>query len=516
MSKHEKDYTPPKKRLKIIPVLFIAAFFIIQILAYLLLFIRYFRFIDITISSWLVISLVFAVLIVNTEEDSNIKISWVLLALVFPIFGILLYIFFHLLPGQRMVSRLIKRRKEIARPYNKQNEDVLSELEQLDKKKKQTADYLYKLGFPVFSNTKVKYFELGEYLFEAMFEDLEKAEDFIFMEFFILSPGQILDRIIEILSRKALEGVRVKFLYDGTNTFFLPKKVIKRLEEAGVECKVYSPVNAILTTVHNNRDHRKILVIDNKVAYTGGVNLADEYANIYQKYGHWLDTGVRLEGEAVKSFTLMVIELWNLRDDNDTHPEYLKTSHSVKSDKLSFSIPFSENPHAKDWVGETVYIDIITQAKDYVYIASPYFTISERMAGALKMAAGMGVDVKLIFPHIGDHGGFPTMVGRSYYNELTRRGVKIYEYEPGFVHAKTLVSDNTTSLVGTINMDYRSFYLHHENAVLFYDKELAGQIKEHWDRVLEKCILITQSEYRNFSLPSRITGRVLRLFAPLM
>ncbi|NLF61592.1 MAG: cardiolipin synthase [Lentisphaerae bacterium] len=516
MPESEKNNMPPKKRLKIIPVLFIAGFFIIQILAYLLLFIRHFRFIDITISSWLVISLIFAVFIVNTDEDSNIKISWVLLALVFPVFGILLYIFFHLLPGQRIVSRLIKRRKRIARPYNMQNEDVLFNLEQLDKRKKQTADYLYKLGFPVFSNTEVKYFELGENLFEDMFEDLEKAEDFIFMEFFILSPGQILDRVIEILSRKAKDGVRVKFLYDGTNTFFLPKKVIKRLEKAGVECRAYSPVNAILTTVHNNRDHRKILVIDNKIAYTGGVNLADEYANIYQKYGHWLDTGVRLEGEAVKSFTLMVIELWNLRDDNDTHPEYLKTSHSVKSDKLSFSIPFSENPHAKDWVGETVYIDIICQAKDYVYIASPYFTISERMAGALKMAAGMGVDVKLIFPHIGDHGGFPKMVARSYYNELSKKGVKIYEYKPGFVHAKTVVSDNITSLVGTINMDYRSFYLHHENAVLFYDEDLAGKIKEHWDRILGKCILVTQREYKKFNLPSRITGRVLRLFAPLM
>ncbi|NMA19990.1 MAG: cardiolipin synthase [Lentisphaerae bacterium] len=512
----EKDNVPPKKRLKIIPVLFIAAFFIIQILAYFLIFIRYFRFIDITISSWLLMSFIFAVYIVNTVEDSNIKISWILLALLFPVFGLLLYIFFHLLPGRRTVSRLIRRRKAIAWPYNMQNEEVLGNLEQLDKRKKQTADYLYMLGFPAFSNTAVKYYELGEDLFEAMFEDLEKAEDFIFMEYFILSPGQVLDRIIEILSRKVKEGVRVKFLYDGTNMFFLPKKVIKRLEGAGIECRVYSPVNAILTTVHNNRDHRKILVIDNKVAYTGGVNLADEYANIYQKYGHWLDTGVRLEGEAVKSFTLMVLELWNLRNDSDPHPDYLKIRHSVKSDKPSFSIPFAESPHDKDWVGETVYIDIINQAKDYVYIASPYFTISERMTGALKTAAEMGVDVKLIFPHIGDHGGFPTMVGRSYYNELSKRGVKIYEYEPGFVHAKTVVSDNTTSLVGTINMDYRSFYLHHENAVMFYDEDLARRIKGHWDRVLEKCILITQEEYKKFSLPSRITGRVLRLFAPLM
>ena len=512
----EKDNVPPKKRLKTIPVLFIASFFTIQILAYFLVFIRHFQFIEITIFSWLVASLVFAVYIVNTEEDSNIKISWILLALVFPVFGMLLYIFFHLLPGQRIVSRLINRRKEIAKPYNMQNEGVLFSLGQLDKKKKQTADYLYNLGFPVFTNTKVKYYELGEDLFEAMFEDLEKADDFIFMEFFILSPGQIFDRIIAILSRKAKEGVRVKFLYDGTNMFFLPKKIIKILEAAGVECKVYSPVNANLTTVHNNRDHRKILVIDNKVAYTGGVNLADEYANIYEKHGHWVDTGVRLEGEAVKSFTLMVIELWNLRNASDTHPDYLKTRHSIKSDKPSFSIPFSENPHDKDWVGETVYIDIINQAKDYVYIASPYLTISERMTGALKTAAEMGIDVRLIFPHRGDHGGFPLMVGRSYYGELSRRGVKIYEYEPGFVHAKTLVSDNTTSLVGTINMDYRSFYLHHENAVLFYDEDLARRIKEHWDRILEKCILITEREYKAFNLASRITGRVLRLFSPLM
>lgn len=511
----EKDNAPPKARLKIIPVLVIASFIIIQILAIFLL-LRYFQFIEITISSWLVVSLAFAVCIVNTDEDSNIRISWVLLALVFPVFGVLLYIFLHLLPGRRAVSRLIERRKEIAKPYNLQNEEVLNHLGQLDIRKKQTADYLYNLGFPVFSNTDVKYYELGEHLFEDLFKDLEKAEDFIFMEFFIVSPGQILDRVIEIFSKKVKEGVRVKFLYDGTNAFFLPKSVIKRLQESGVECKVYSPVNGFLTTVHNNRDHRKILVIDNKVAYTGGVNLADEYANIYQRFGHWLDTGVRLEGEAVRSMTLMVIELWNLRNDSDTHPDYLKASSSVKVDRPSFCIPFSENPHDKDWVGETVYIDIINKAKDYVYIATPYFTISERMAGALKMAAEMGVDVRLIFPHIGDHGRFPLMVGRSYYKELVERGVKIYEYEPGFVHAKTLVSDDTTSLVGTINMDYRSFHLHHENAVLFYDEVLAKRIKDHWDRVLESCVLITREKYRSFNLLSRITGRVLRLFAPLM
>lgn len=512
----KKDNAPPKARMKIIPVLFIAGFFTVQILVYFLIFIRSFKFTEITITSWLLVSLLFAIYIVNTEEDSNIKISWVLLALIFPVFGLLLYIYLHLLPGRRTVSKLIRIRKEIARPYNLQNEDVLLNLGQLDKRKKQTADYLYKLGFPVFSNTEIKYYELGEDLFEDLFEDLKKAEDFIFMEFFILSPGQILDKVIEILSVKVKEGVRVKLLYDGTNMFFLPKKVIKRLQEAGVECKAYSPLNAILSTVHNNRDHRKILVIDNKVAYTGGINLADEYANIYEKHGHWLDTGVRLEGEAVKSFTLMVIELWNLINTNDSHPEYLRTSHSVKIDRPSFCIPFSENPHDKDLVGETLYIDIINKAKDYVYITSPYLTISERMASALKMAAEMGVDVKLIFPRIGDKMGVPLMVARSYYEELSKRGVKIYEYEPGFVHAKTLVSDNTTGLVGTMNMDYRSFYLHYENAVLFYDEDLAGQIKSHWDRILEKCILITKEEYKTFSLHSRIIGRVLRLFAPLM
>lgn len=512
----EKDNVPPKKRLKTIPVLFIGGFFIIQILVYFLIFVKFSQFIDITMSSWMVISLIFAVYIVNLDEDSNIKISWILLVFIFPAFGLLSYIFLRLLPGRRIVSKLIERRKKIAKPYNLQNKDVLFELGQLDERKKGTADYLYKLGFPIFSNTEITYFELGEDMFEAMFRDLENAEDFIFMEFFILSPGQILDRVIDILSKKAREGVKVKFLYDGTNMFYLSKKVIKRMGKAGVECKVYSPVNAILTTVHNNRDHRKILVIDNKVAYTGGINLADEYANIYEKYGHWIDTGVRLEGEAVKSFTLMIIELWNLRNGDDTHPDFLKNFHSVKIDKPSFSIPFSENPHDDDWVGETVYIDIINQAKDYVYIASPYLTISERMKGALRKAAEMSVDVKLIFPHIGDKGNLPLMVARSYYEELSKRGVKIYEYEPGFVHAKTLVSDDTTGLVGTINMDYRSFHLHHENAVLFYDVDLARQIKDHWDRVLENCIFITKEKYKSFSLPSRITGKVFRLFAPLI
>lgn len=504
-----------KKPLRIVPVIIFGLILILQLYVFVLMFTTFSHLLNFTVPIWIGVVFVFIVYMINLDIDSDLKMTWILITVAVPVFGVLMFIFLHV-PGRKLIYKNIKRRQKIAAPYSKQNIEVLNELKDIDKRKAGLANYLYGFGFPIYKNTDTEYFELGEDVFHQMFIDMENAEKFILLEFFLISPGYILDRVYDILSRKVKEGVEVKFLYDGTNKFFLAESLFDKFKEAGIECREYMPVHPILTTVHNNRDHRKIVIIDNKIGYTGGINLADEYANLYDKNGHWIDSGIKIAGEAVRSMTNMFLQMWDLSNEEDNHKKYLEEKSSVKRDELSFVIPFCENPFDGVSVSENVYMDVINSAIDYVYISTPYITISEKMTQSLINAAKRGVDVKMFLPHIGDHKGIPLMVARTYYTDLARSGVKIYEYKPGFIHAKTVVSDDCTSIVGTINMDYRSFYLHYEDAVLVYEEKIAGKIKTFWDETIEKSILVTEEEYKKFSLISRMFGRILRILAALM
>ncbi|MDO5037544.1 MAG: cardiolipin synthase [Tissierellia bacterium] len=511
----KKKYRPYKRRLKFWPVFTIALLFLIQIGVFALIFYKYIGYLQISLTGWILVLAIFSIYMVNKDEDPDIKMSWIILEALFPIFGILLYGFFNLLPGKKKAKESLEARKAISSQYIFQDEEVFKRLGEKNRAQASLSKYLQGWGFPVYQNTDLRYFHQGEDFFESVFEDLEKAQHFIAIEFFVISPGLILDRFYEIFSRKIEEGVKILFLYDGTNNLFLPKKVMDRFERIGVDCRQFLPINAVLTSVHNNRDHRKIIVIDNQVAYTGGVNLADEYANLYNKIGHWVDTGVRLEGEAVSSLTALFFEMWDFREEDDQLGAHLLPLKEEKPGE-AFVIPFGEHPHMRDSIGENVYLEIINRSIDYVYITSPYLTITDKMSSALKLAAQRGVDVTLVFPHIGDHKKIPLAVARTYYEELAPYGVKIFEYAPGFVHSKTLVSDDEVAVVGTINMDYRSFYLHYEDGVLVFCPDFALTLRGHIEKLIDQSIYMTQEEYKKTPLHLRVKGRVLRLMAPLM
>jgi len=361
----------------------------------------------------------------------------------------------------------------------------------------------------------VTYYPLGEDFFEALLPELEKAEKFIFMEYFLVSEGHMWNSILEILERKVADGVEVRFLYDGMNAFTnLPYSYPKELEKRGIRCKMYAPVRPFISTHYNNRDHRKITVIDGHTAFTGGINLEDRYINIDSPYGHWKDTAIMLKGDAVRSFTLMFLQMWNATEREQTYQPYL--SAPVESRQCEgFVIPYGDGPKDQENVGEMVYLSMIHSAKNYLYIMTPYLIPDGEVITALKFAAKRGVDVRLILPGISDMKTTQIMA-RGFYRELTESGVKIYEYTPGFVHAKVFLSDDLHAVVGTINLDYRSLRHHFECAAYLYRLPVLENIKEDFCKTQEQCQRIYMEDIQNFSRFSRLIACFLRFAAPLL
>ena len=346
-----------------------------------------------------------------------------------------------------------------------------------------------------------------------MLEELEKAEKYIFMEYFIVEEGYMWGRILEILTRKAREGVEVRVMYDGMcEISTLTADYPKRLEKLGIKCKPFSPIHPFLSSHYNYRDHRKILVIDGKVAFNGGVNLADEYINREERFGHWKDTAVMLKGEAVESFTLMFLQMWNLIEEDVRWDEcgIKATAHSD-----GYVMPYCDCPLDGDKVGENVYVDILYRAKHYVHIMTPYLILDNDVETALRFAAMRGVDVKLILPGIPDKKTAYSLA-KSHYKSLVKAGVKIYEYTPGFVHAKVFVSDNEKAVVGTINLDYRSLYHHFECATYMYKTSCITDIEDDFQETLAKCSEVTLETIKKEKLFYRIAGGLLKTIAPLM
>ncbi len=306
-------------------------------------------------------------------------------------------------------------------------------------------------------------------------------------------------------------------MYDGGNEFStLPKGYDKKLRKLGIKCQVFAPATPFVSTHYNYRDHRKILVIDNKVAFNGGINLADEYINKYEKYGHWKDTAVMLKGEAVKSFTLMFLQMWNIYN-NSSPVDYNKyiDMPTDRYDSNGYVIPYGDSPLDKFGTGRQVYMDIINRANNYVHIMSPYLILDSSMEDALKFAAERGVDVKLILPGIPDK-KVPYALAKTHYKSLLASGVKIYQYTPGFVHAKVMSCDNRRAVVGTINLDYRSLYHHFECATYMYKTDCIADIEKDFENTLEKCELITPAHIKNEKLSTKLVGFVAKVLAPLM
>ncbi len=377
-------------------------------------------------------------------------------------------------------------------------------------------------GYPLYQHTASRYYSLGERLFSDLIRDLEKAEHYIFLEYFIVEEGLMWDTIRDILAEKARAGVDVRMIYDDIGCVLtLPTHYYRQMNALGIKCRAFNPFIPVLSARLNNRDHRKILVIDGQIAYTGGINLADEYINVYEKYGHWKDNGIRLEGDAVWSFTVMFLTFWDYLTDaavgeQDYIPFLPHVYHPDEFASDGYVLPYADSPLDTQSIAKNVYLQIINSATKYVYINTPYLVLDYELTTALCMAAQSGVDVRIAVPHIPDK-WYVFAVTRANYPILLRHGVKIYEYTPGFLHAKSFVSDDTTAVVGSINLDYRSLYLHFECAVWLYQTSTIKDIKADFIHTLTCCQEITIDEYyRTVRWYKRLGYSVLKLFAPLM
>lgn len=479
------------------------------------------NFVYFTLASY-TLSLIVLVYIINDKTNPYYKLAWVVPVMLIPIFGTFLYIFVKLELGTRVMKKRTVELAEKTSQYIPQNREDLEALAEADVNEKNLAVYMKKFaGWPVYRNTFAEYYPLGDDAFVSIKRELLKAKEFIFMEFFIVERGEMWDSILEILEQKVKEGVDVRFMYDGMCCLMLlPYKYPKELISKGIKCKMFSPIKPVLSSVQNNRDHRKIVVIDGRTAFTGGVNLADEYINRRVKYGHWKDTAVMLKGEAVKSFTMMFLQNWNIteREEGDYQSLIRYDFPELTAGNLSaegFAMPYGDSPFDDEYVGQTVYLDILNRAERYVHIMTPYLIIDNEMTHALTYAAKRGVEVIIIMPHVPDK-VYAYLLARSYYKELISAGVKIYEYTPGFVHAKCFVSDGIRATVGSINLDYRSLFLHFECGCYFYKSPVVFQVEEDVKETLKKCCEITLKDCKSLNPLKKGAGFVLRLFAPLM
>lgn len=455
--------------------------------------------------------------IYNAAGNPDMKLSWMLPIAVFPIFGAIFYLTIIMQPGTKVLYARLKSLGENTEKYVRPRPESRLKLREQSPHMGQLAHYLQSCdNSPVYENTQVKYYQLGDLQFQDMTDELQKAERFIFIEFFIVSEGRMMDTVIDILKEKAKQGVEVRFMYDGTNVLWnLPNFFPRLMEKEGIQCKMFAPIKPVFSPHYNNRDHRKIVVIDGKVAFTGGINLADEYINEKPRFGHWKDTGVMIKGDAVERFTYMFLEMW---DESEKQPEayerYCLPENSAKPSD-GFVIPYSVCPLGPERVGERVYLEIINTAHTYVHIMTPYLILDHQMMMALTYAAKRGVEIIIIMPHIPDK-KYAFYLAKTYYNQLLEAGVRICEYEPGFVHAKVFVADGTKAVVGTVNLDYRSLYHHFECGLVLYENSQVSVIEQDVQDTLEKCVEVTLEDYKKLKLYERIIGRIMRIVAPLM
>lgn len=470
------------------------------------------------------LSILVTLWIIYKDDNPAYKLAWIVPILLVPIVGGLLYI--------AMGNKKPPKRYQIAlEQLNKneelqmvQQEDILQKIIEENPHVGGQVHYLSKTtGYPIYANSKTEYFSIGEEYYCALLEELKKAKHYIFMEYFIVEEGYMWNCILDILQEKAKQWVDVRFIYDDMGCVsLLPIGYYKRLEHMGIKAIAFNPFVPFISVAMNNRDHRKITVIDGHTAFTGGINLADEYINEKVRFGHWKDTGICIRGEAVWNFTVMFLRMWNIHrktDDNFSQyrPEvYAKECSSLQDkEKVSgFVQPYGDTPLDSEITGESVYLNIINAAKRYVYIFTPYLIVDHEMITALTLAAKRGVDVRIVTPGIPDKKTVFALT-RSYYLILQEGGVKIYEYTPGFLHAKCFVCDDEIATVGTINMDYRSLYLHFECGVYLYKTSTVMDVKRDIDETIKKSKKMELCDIKSGTAFS-IFRAILRLFAPLM
>lgn len=464
------------------------------------------------------ISILVVIHVAGESTNSAYKLMWIMLILIFPLFGGSFYVLFNSRSYMRQLNKKVSNIADKSKPLFYLPENCFGYACNEAPEYATQMQYLQKFtGFPVYGRTRTEYLSPGEVKFERLIETLKTAEKFIFLEYFSIKEGIMWDAILEVLKEKAQSGVDVRIMYDDVGSFLLlPKNYPKELESMGIQCIVFNPFSPFWTTIQNNRDHRKIAVIDGKYAFTGGVNLSDEYINAVDKHGHWKDAAVMLEGYAAWSFTLMFLQMWDMcrNVDEDISSFYPWHSQECVVPDDGLVQPYADSPLDDEQIGEHVYLQIIHNAKKYIYINTPYLVIDDSMASALSLAAKSGVDVRIVTPHRFDK-WYVHMVTRSYYRELIKSGVKIYEYSDGFIHSKTFVSDDKIATVGTTNLDFRSLYLSFECGVWMHKSRAVTELYEDFIKTLGQCCQIMEEDCKSNRIAHLIQD-TMRLFAPFM
>ncbi len=470
-------------------------------------------------STWLgLLSSLLALLIVlyiyGSSRNAAFKMTWMMILLVFPPMGICLYFLIGNARTPKLMHRRFGKISTQLTPFRAQSDEVLRAVEKENFYAANQMRYIRDFSdAPVYSDTEVAFYADAMQGFLAQLEALEQAEHFIFMEYHAIEQAQAFGMLHDVLKRKAADGVTVRILYDDMGSIgFINRDFIKRMKEDGIECRDFNPVMPVLNLFMNNRDHRKITVIDGRVGFTGGYNLADEYFNMTHPYGEWKDTGVKLTGAAVRSLTVMFLEMWNGTRQSDEAFDQFFPEVAGRAD--GYVQPFSDTPLDEEYVGENVYLNLIKSARHKLYVTTPYLIISDEMTRELALAAKRGVDVRIFTPGIPDKKMVYKMT-RSYYGQLVQQGVRIYEFTPGFLHAKQMLCDDEAAVVGTINLDFRSLYHHFENGVFLYRCRAIADIAKDFEAMLPRCTEVTE-KYRNRSRVLRIGQIILRIFAPLM
>lgn len=467
----------------------------------------------------ILLSIIVIMHLISKNENPSYKLAWAIPILTFPVFGGL----FYLIAGKNKASKkFVEHLKQVVDnsiPHMPQDESIMEEIAGQDKNIALEAKYIKDYSsFPIYKGTKTQYFSSGEGFYESLIEQLEKAEHFIFMEYFIVQEGKMWDSILDVLERKAQQGLDVRMLYDDIGCVkTLPYKYEETLRQKGIQCMVFNPLAPALNIIMNNRDHRKITVIDGYIGFMGGVNLADEYINEIERFGHWKDAAILLKGEAVWNLTVMFLQNWCFTSNEQEDYEKYKPHNYYKGDFETdgYVQPYGDSPLDEETVGENVYLNLLHKAKEYVYICTPYLIVDNEMVTALTLAAKSGIDIRIMTPHIEDK-WYVHILTRAYYEELIKAGIKIYEYTPGFIHSKTFVSDDEVGVVGSINMDYRSLYLHFECGTWLYKSSTLLDIKKDFLKTQEICTPITLEDCKKVKLRVRILRSILRLFAPLL
>lgn len=497
-------------------LIFVAIFLLLQIIWIIVLFFS-FKQSSIWVTTFFnIIAILIVLEIVNKLTNAAFKLPWVIIILISPITGLVLY----LMICNSGITK--KRREKLFKTGNKLRHEYLCGNGELTKEKINNLPYRGQLryiqsdsAYPAYDSSRVQFYSDTCEALDSLIDALSKAEQFIFMEYHAIEDAMAFRRILSVLENRAANGVEVRIIYDDIGSVgFINPRFNLQLKKLGIECRVFNPIMPVLNVFMNNRDHRKITVIDGYTGFTGGYNIADEYFNIVHPYGEWKDSGLRIDGAAVRSLTVQFLEMWNTINNTDKDFKCYFPENKYQNDAEGIIQPYGDCPLDDVYLGENVYMNMINNAKEYIWFMTPYLIITDEMSRSLTLAAKKGVDVRIITPGIPDK-RFVYRLTRSYYHQLVKSGVRIYEFTPGFLHAKQCICDNVTAVVGTINLDYRSLYFHFENAVFLADCKAIHDVKTDFDQTLTRCREVTENYQNELRGLKRITNQIMRLFAPL-